>query len=127
MGQMVFINYMELRKHKILKISLVTFVLGLVLNSSNINAGYELACEGYPPPNSGHKLLSIDCNNRKIFIGMLKDSWLSLRRGGIGGTLENLCYEAYTDAKELHPSISFLSVSESFLMRCNMGLAYLQD
>ena len=95
---------------------------------SNVqNRGYELACEGYPPPNSPHKLLSIDCNNRKIFIGTLKDSWLLLRRGGIGGTLENLCYEAYTDAKELHPSISFLSVSESFLMRCNMGLAYLQD
>ena len=118
---------MELRIHKIFKMSLGTIALGLLLNSSNVKAGYELVCEGYPPPNSGHKLLSIDCNNRKIFIGTLKDSWLSLRRGGIGGTLENLCYEAYTDAKELHPSISFLNISESFLMRCNMGLGYVQD
>ena len=118
---------MELRIHKIFKMSLGTIALGLLLNSSNVNAGYELVCEGYPPPNSSHKLVYIDCNSRKIFIGTLRDSWLSLRREGIGGTLENLCYEAYTDAKELHPSISFLNISESFLMRCNMGLGYVQD
>jgi hypothetical protein len=118
---------MELRIDKILKISLMTYVLGLVLNSSNINAGYELACEGYPPQNSNHRLVSIDCDNRKIFIGTLRDSWLTLRREGIGGTLENLCWEAYTDAKELHPSISLLNISGSFLMRCNMGLAHVKD
>ena len=98
-----------------------------VQNPKVQNRGYELACDGYPPQNSPHKLISIDCSNREIFIGTLRDSWLSLRRQGIGGTIENLCWEAYNDAKDLHPSISFLSVSESFLMRCNMGLAYLQD
>ena len=98
-----------------------------VQNPKVQNRGYELACDGYPPQNSPHKLISIDCSNREIFIGTLRDSWLSLRRQGIGGTLENLCWEAYNDAKDLHPSIGFLSVSGSFLMRCNMGLAYAKD
>ena len=34
--------------------------------------------------------------------------------------------ENLLDFKDMHPSISFDNISDSFLMRCNMGLAYVK-
>ena len=66
----------------------------------------------------------VKCNNRKEFVETLRAAWMTLRKNSIGGTTEDLCWEAYKDARDMHPSISFENISDSFLMRCNMGLAY---
>jgi len=89
----------------------------------NAQAGYELVCKG-ESARSNHKLINVDCSNRKSFIDMLGAAWMELRRNNIGGGLENMCWEAYNQAKGLHPSISFEGISDSFLIRCNMGLKY---
>jgi hypothetical protein len=65
-------------------------------------------------------------NDRKEFVEALSHAWQTLRKNYIGGTAENLCWEAYNDAKDIHPTISFSNISDSFLMRCNMGLAYIK-
>ncbi len=51
-------------------------------------------------------------------------AWHELRNNSIGGHLEEMCWEAYNQAKDMHPSISFQDISDSFLIRCNMGLEY---
>lgn len=54
---------------------------------------------------------------------MLGAAWRKLREEHIG-QFENMCWEAYNQAKDIPPSISFSDISDGFLMRCNMGLAY---
>ena len=68
----------------------------------------------------------MNCSDRKDFVETLGAAWRTLRKNSIGGTTEDLCWEAYKDAKDMHPSISFDNISDSFLMRCNMGLAYVK-
>jgi hypothetical protein len=90
-------------------------------------SGYELVCSGYNPQ-SNHKTVEVDCKNRKAFIDTLRKAWRTLRQNNIGGTTENLCWEAYSQAKDLHPSIGMRpDLASTFLMRCNMGLRYVQD
>lgn len=100
----------------------ISLILGATCNAS---AGVELICKGQGP-RSAHRPVAVDCNDRRAFIDMLGGAWMTLRKNQIGGQLENLCWEAYKDAKGLHPSISFNGISDSFLARCNMGLAYIQ-
>lgn len=89
----------------------------------NANAGIELVCKG-AESRTNHKTIYVDCENRKAFIDMLGAAWQELRKNSIGGSMEDLCWKAYSQAKDMHPSISFSNISDSFLARCNMGLAY---
>ena len=85
----------------------------------------EVVCKGHQPQ-SNNKPIYVNCSDRKEFVETLGAAWRTLRKNSIGGTTEDLCWEAYRDAKDMHPSISFDNISESFLMRCNMGLAYVK-
>jgi hypothetical protein len=103
---------------------LLTFALWLII-SANSYAGTELVCKGHQPL-SNNKAVYVNCSDRKEFVETLGVAWRTLRKNSIGGTTEDLCWEAYKDAKDMHPSISFDNISDSFLMRCNMGLAYVK-
>ena len=96
----------------------VTFLL-----SGTAFAGFELVCKG-SRPQTNNQTVFVDCNNRKEFIDMLGSAWQTLRDNSIGGTMEDLCWQAYSDAKDMHPSIRFENISDAFLGRCNMGLEY---
>ena len=93
--------------------------------ASNCYAGTELVCKGNQPL-SNNKSIYVNCSDRKEFVENLGAAWRTLRKNSIGGTTEDLCWEAYKDARDMHPSISFDNISDSFLIRCNMGLAYVK-
>ena len=93
--------------------------------STNSFAGVELVCKGRQPQ-SNNRPVYVNCSDRKEFVETLGAAWRTLRKNYIGGITEDLCWEAYNDAKDIHPSISFNNISDSFLMRCNMGLAYVK-
>jgi hypothetical protein len=97
--------------------------LSLCTVSLTANAGFELVCKGRQAQ-SKQKIVQVDCANRKDFIDKLGAAWRTLRQNSIGGHLENMCWESYSQAKDIHPSISFNEISDGFLMRCNMGLEY---
>jgi len=97
----------------------------LCLSVFKVHAGVELVCKG-SQARSHHKVVIVNCANRKEFVEILGAAWRELVKNSIGGSVENLCFEAYRDAKDMHPSISFSNISDSFLVRCNMGLAYVQ-
>jgi hypothetical protein len=97
----------------------------LITISMAANAGIELVCKGRSPQSS-NKPIYLNCSDRKEFVETLGSAWRTLRKNSIGGTTEDLCWEAYKDAKDMHPSISFDNISDSFLIRCNMGLAYVK-
>ncbi len=95
--------------------------------SSNIPAkGYELVCQGGVSKYQ-RNIIHVNCKDREEFINALQQAWLTLRLHNIGGTVEDLCWKAFNDAKDLHPSISFDNISDSFVARCNMGLEYVKD
>lgn len=100
------------------------YLLFLLLISMNSFAGMELVCKDRRTQ-SDNKPIYVNCNDRKEFVEALSHAWQMLRKNYISGITENLCWEAYNDAKDMHPSISFSNISDSFLMRCNMGLAYI--
>ena len=101
-------------------------LIGIFLLAPNLAfAGTELVCKG-SQPQSSNRAVYVNCGDRKEFIEALGAAWRTLRKNYIGGTTEDLCWEAYNDAKNMHPSISFYNISDSFLMRCNMGLAYVK-
>jgi hypothetical protein len=114
-----------INKGPIVRTLLRLWLLSALLFSSQAFAGYELVCKGRQA-RSNHKPVLVDCANRKDFVEKLGMGWRTLRRESIGGSMENLCWEAYNQARDMHPSISFDNISDSFLMRCNMGLAYVQ-
>jgi hypothetical protein len=95
----------------------------LLAMSANANAALELVCEGQGA-SYGKRAVSVDCDDRRDVVGTLKSAWLTLRQNSIGGDIENMCFEAYMDAKDLHPSIGFRGITHSFFIRCNMGLEY---
>ncbi len=90
------------------------------------NAGLQLVCKGHPPERH-HTAVNVDCSNRKAFIDKLGSAWQTLRENAIGGSLDDMCWKAFNEAKGLHPSISFENVSDAFLARCNLGLAYIES
>lgn len=104
------------------KLIIISFSITI---SMSANAGIELVCKG-SSPQSSNKPVYLNCSDRKEFVETLGYGWRTLRKNSIGGATEDLCWEAYKDAREMHPSISFENISESFLMRCNMGLAYVK-
>lgn len=99
------------------------FVLLSFVFVTSAHAGMELICKG-GQPRSNHKTIYVDCENRKAFIDMLGAAWQELRKNSIGGSMEDMCWKAYSQAEDMHPSILFSNISDSFLVRCNMGLAY---
>jgi hypothetical protein len=105
---------------KIIKCTFISTIFTLTLNA---NAGIELVCKG-DNKGSPHRIVHVNCEDRREFINMLGAAWQLLRRNGIGGALEDLCWRSYSQAKDLHPSISFENISDSFLIRCNMGLEH---
>jgi hypothetical protein len=107
---------------KILLLSAVGTCVTFMLSSAAF-AGFELVCKG-GRAQTNFQTVFVDCSNRKEFIDMLGSAWKTLRDNSIGGTMEDLCWEAYSQAKDMHPSISFENISDAFLARCNMGLAY---
>lgn len=102
---------------------MLTFILMAIAAPSF--AGMELVCKGRSPQ-SNHKAVYFNCNDRKEFVDTLGKAWRTIRQNSIGGSVENMCWDAYNQAKEMHPSISFSNISDSFTMRCNMGLAYVK-
>jgi hypothetical protein len=112
---------MSSRHFLYLLLSLVTWAA--VVTPHDAIAGYELVCEG-AQPRSQHKAVTVDCSNRRDFVEKLGAAWQTIRRSQIAGSVEDVCWKAYNQAKSMHPSISFENISDSFLARCNMGLSY---
>jgi hypothetical protein len=108
---------------KLARASLV--VIFMMFNSAAALAGFEMVCEGHSSQ-SNARVISVNCADRNSFIEALRTGWQLLRANNIGGTLENLCWEAYNQARDMHPSISFRDISDAFLMRCNVGLEYVR-
>jgi hypothetical protein len=93
--------------------------------AANCFAAAELVCVGQQA-SYGRTSIEVDCSNRYAVVESLKQAWVTLRQNHIGGTLEDMCWDAFNDAKGIHPSISFVGITDSFFARCNMGLEYVQ-
>ena len=104
-------------------ILIILVYLSFIFTSTYAMAGMELVCKGRQAQSS-HKAIYVDCSKRKEFVDMLGAAWRKLREEHIG-QFDNMCWEAYSQAKDIPPTISFSDISDSFLMRCNMGLAYI--
>ena len=100
-------------------------IVMIIFLSKNVNS-LELLCYGEKPRLQTQKQIFVNCSNRKEVIDILGWGWQKLRQQGIAGVTEDMCYKPYIRAKELHPSISFDGVAQTFLMECNMGLQYLK-
>ena len=96
-----------------------------VLYSFNVFAGLELVCEGRQPT-SNNESIYVNCSERKAFVDAIGNAWRIIRKNSIGGSMEDMCWKSYQQAKDMHPSINFNNISDSFLMRCNMGLTYVK-
>ena len=99
--------------------------LTFIFSSTQANAGIELVCKGRQAQ-SNHRVVTVDCSKRKEFVDMLGAAWRKLREERIG-QFDDMCWEAYSQAKDIPPTISFADISDSFLIRCNMGLAYVEE
>jgi len=93
--------------------------------TANCYAAAELVCVGQQA-SYARTSVEVDCSNRYAVVESLKQAWFKLRQNHIGGTLEDMCWDAFNDAKGIHPSISFVGITDSFFARCNMGLEYVQ-
>ncbi len=97
----------------------------LYLYTASCFGATELVCSGQQV-SYGRTSIDVDCSNRFAVVESLKQAWFRLRQNNIGGSLEDMCWDAYNDAKDLHPSISFEGITDSFFIRCNMGLEYVE-
>ena len=103
-----------------------TFLGGLLyLYTASCFGAIELVCSGQEA-SYGRTRSEVDCSTRFAVVESLKQAWFTLRQNNIGGSLEDMCWDAYNDAKDLHPSISFEGITDSFFIRCNMGLEYVE-
>jgi hypothetical protein len=103
-----------------------TFLGGLLyLFTASCFGAIELVCSGQEA-SYGRTRSEVDCSTRFAVVESLKQAWFTLRKNNIGGSLEDMCWDAYNDAKDLHPSISFEGITDSFFIRCNMGLEYVE-
>ena len=97
----------------------------LYLSTASCFGATELVCSGQEASDEKTRI-GVDCSNRFVVVESLKQAWFTLRQNNIGGSLEDMCWDAYNDAKGLHPSISFEGITDSFFIRCNMGLEYVE-
>lgn len=88
-------------------------------------AGVELVCKG-SSARSNHTAKYVDCSDRQAVVGVLGAAWKTLRSQGIGGSTEDMCWDPYNRAKEIHPSIPFNNIAPTFFMQCNMALQYIK-
>ena len=102
------------------------FFICLLLCFLGESLAIELVCKGGQPNNPGQKIVQVDCTNRKEVIDMLGSAWRTLRKEGIGGSSEDMCWRPFNRAKELHPSISMDGIASTFLAECNMALQYVK-
>ena len=103
-----------------------TFLGGLLyLFTASCFGAIELVCSGQEA-SYGRTRSEVDCSTRFAVVESLKQAWFTLRQNNIGGSLEDMCWDAYNDAKDLHPSISCEGITDSFFIRCNMGLEYVE-
>ena len=100
-------------------------IVMIIFLSKNVNS-LELLCNGEPPRLQNQKQIFINCSNRKEVIDILGWGWQKLRQQGIAGVTEDMCWKPYNRAKELHPSIPFDGIAQTFLIECNMALQYVK-
>ena len=100
-------------------------IVMIIFLSKNVNS-LELLCNGEKPRLQNQKQIFVNCSNRKEVIDILGWGWQKLRLQGIAGVTEDMCWKPYNRAKELHPSIPFDGIAETFLMECNMALQYVK-
>ena len=106
-----------------MKIIFFVFVsMALVGNASAI----ELVCKGREPRMQNQKPIYVDCSSRKDVIDILGAAWRELRKQGIGGSTENMCWKPYQKAQEIHPSIRLDNIAPTFFVQCNMALQYVK-
>ena len=91
---------------------------------TNSAGAVELVCKNNQPQNPSQRAVYVDCSDRKAVIDALGAAWSALRKQSIGGSTEDMCWNPYNRAKELHPSINFSGISQTFFMQCNMALQY---
>ena len=103
----------------------LVFIFMLILPVSlPAHAGYELICQGYAPQ-TNHQAVFIDCNDRDAVVEILRTAWMEIRKN-MGGTVEDVCWGGYTQAKDLQPALGMdAGMANTFFMQCNMGLGYL--
>ena len=100
-------------------------IVMIIFLSKNVNS-LELLCNGEKPRLQNQKQIFVNCSNRKEVIDILGWSWQKLRQQGIAGVTEDMCWKPYNRAKELHPSIPFDGIAQTFLKECNMALQYVK-
>ena len=100
-------------------------VFASMLLTGNVFA-VELICKGQQPRMQNQRPIYVDCSNRKEVIDTLGAAWSTLRKQGIGGSTENMCWDPYNRAKEMHPSIQFDNIASTFFIQCNMALQYVK-
>lgn len=100
-------------------------LLFLVASQASAFAGVELVCKGMSAQ-SNNKPKMVNCSDRQEVISALGSAWQTLRKQQIGGSTEDMCWEPYKRAKEMHPSISFDNIAPTFFMQCNMALQYIK-
>ena len=100
-------------------------VFASIVLTSNVFA-VQLVCQGQQPQMQNQKPLYVDCSNRKEVIDMLGAAWSELRKQSIGGRTEDMCWQPYQRAKEMHPSIQFDGIAQTFFMQCNQALQYVK-
>jgi hypothetical protein len=86
----------------------------------------ELVCKGDSQRNSQQRAVFVNCSDRKEVIDMLGSAWQTLRKEKIGGSTEDMCWDPYKRAKDMHPSISFNGIAQTFFAQCNMALQYVK-
>jgi hypothetical protein len=87
-------------------------------------AANELVCDGYSA--NSERAVFVDCSNRRAVIDILGKAWQTLRENQIEGDTEDLCWDPYQSAKELHPSIEVTHIAPTWFFQCNMALQYVQ-
>jgi hypothetical protein len=102
------------------------FLAGLMIVICSNAQSVELVCKGEQQRNPNQRPVMVDCSDRKAVIDMLGISWKALRKEGIGGSMEDMCWNPFNKAKEIHPSIDMRGIAPTFFMQCNIALEYVK-
>ena len=104
----------------------ILIFLALVFCLSGESLAIELVCKGSQQRDPSQRMVQVDCTDRQDVVGKLGAAWQTLRKQGIGGSSEDMCWKPFNRVKELHPSISMDGIASTFLMQCNMALQYVK-
>lgn len=105
-----------------LTFNMIIFMISICSGAEAI----ELVCKGDERQSPQQRPIYVDCSSRKAVIDTLGAAWTTLRRERIGGSTEDMCWNPYKEAKELHPSIPMDGIAQTFFMQCNMALEYVK-